>query len=392
MGNNYQILLTKIDRFIRRYYLNLLIKGGLWFGAGFLILFLAFSLLEFVGYFNSGVRLVLLSSFVAFNAFVFIRYVLLPFLGMLRIGRRIGPTEAARILGKHFKTELGDRITNALQLKEYLDKHPENAALVMAGIDQKAMSASVVPFQQAVNFRGNLRFLPFLLVPFVFAVGFLIVQPALLIEPAQRIIRYESHFEKPSPFAFVLESRGRGFKNESLEVVLRAEGSVMPSEAQIIYNGGSHQLRGEKGLFTHTFRNLQNSFPFFVEAGGFRFGPFEVEVLQKPGFSHFGVEIDFPAYTGLVSEQYNNIGDITVAEGSRVRWEINTRGTGQARFLVGGEEMALTETRPGIYGLELTAGESFAYKVYAWNETAGPGDSLSYYVQVRPDAYPRIEV
>lgn len=391
--HHYQLLLTKIDRFIRRYYMNLLVKGALLFGAGFLILFLAFTLLEYIGYFNSAIRLALLGVFVVFNAFVFVRYVLFPFLGMLRIGRRIGPTDAARILGRHFKNEVGDRITNALQLKEYLDKDNKNAALVMAGIDQKAKAASVVPFRNAVNFRGNLRFLPFLVVPLLFVAVFLLVRPALIMEPAQRILRYDAHFEKPSPFTFALESETRGFRNENLPVRLRASGSVMPSGAEIVYNGGRFVLEAEKnGLFAYTFRNLQESFRFFVQSGGFRFGPFDIEVFQKPGFSHFNIEIDFPAYTGLPSEKYSNMGDITVAEGSVVRFEMNTRGSGFARFIVGDTEHFPEEIRPGIFSLQLTARESFPYRVYAWNEEAGKGDSLSYYVQVRPDQYPRIQV
>jgi putative component of toxin-antitoxin plasmid stabilization module len=391
--HHYQLLLTKIDRFIRRYYLNLLVKGVLLFGAGFLILFLAFTLLEYIGYFNSAIRLVLLGVFVVFNAYVFIRYVLFPFLGMLRIGRRIGPAEAARILGLHFRNELGDRITNTLQLKEYLDRDDVNAELILAGIDQKAKAASVVPFRNAVNFRGNLRFLPFLLIPLLFVAGFLLLQPALIIEPAQRIIRYDAYYEKPAPFSFVLESETSGFRNENLPVSLRASGSVVPSEAEIIYNGGHFALQTEKpGQFAHTFRNLQDDFRFFVESGGFRFGPFDITVLQKPGFSHFQIEIEFPAYTRLPSESYSNMGDITVAEGAMLHFEMNTQGSGTARFVAGDTEYEPEEVRPGVFSLRLTAGESFPYTVYAWNEQAGKGDSLSYYVQVRPDQYPRIQV
>jgi hypothetical protein len=393
MLNQYQILLTKIDRFIRRYYLNLLVKGILLFGAGFLILFIVFSLLEYFGYFHSTVRFVLLGFFIAFNGFVLARYVLIPLLGMLRIGRRIGPAEAARILGRHFKSELGDRITNALQLKEYLDQNPKNAELIMAGIDQKAMAASVVPFQKAVNLRGNLRFLPFLVVPLVLLGGLLALMPALLVEPAQRIIRYDTHFERPSPFTFSLESKAQGFRNENLEVKLRASGSILPSNAEIVYPEGRYAMKNvNNGLFVHTFRNLQDGFGFFVEAGGFKFGPFNVEVFTRPGFSNFGIEIEFPAYTRIPSEKYSNIGDITVAEGSVIRYEINTRGTGKAVFLAGGNEYSLEESRPGVFIHEMKAHESFHYEVYAWNEEAGKGDSLHYYVQVRPDAYPVIQV
>lgn len=393
MMTHYQTLLTKIDRFIRRYYLNLLLKGLLLFGAAFLILFIAFSLLEYFGYFGPTIRLLLFGTFILFNGFVFVRYVMIPLLGMLRIGKRIGPAEAARILGRHFRNEVGDRITNALQLKEFLDQNPENAGLIMAGIDQKAKAAGAFPFRKAVNLKGNLRFLPFLLVPFILILGFLLIMPALIVEPAQRIIRYDTHFERPAPFTFSMESESQGFRNENLEIRMRASGSVLPSGAEIVYPGGRYALRSQQnGIFTHTFRNLQEGFAFFVESGGFRFGPYDITVLSKPGFSHFGIEIEFPSYTRIPVEKYANIGDITVAEGSTIRYEVNTRGTGRVRFAWDGEVTELEEGRPGVYRHEMIALESFAYRVYAWNEEAGKGDSLHYYVQVRPDAYPRIQV
>jgi hypothetical protein len=392
MSEQYQLLLAKIDRFIRRYYMNRLVKGSLLFGAGFLILFLSFVLLESVGYFSSGVRAVLLGIFLVFNVFVLGRYVLIPFLGMLRIGRRVGPREAARILGQHFRKELGDRIINTLELKSYLDNNPANAALILAGIDQKASQASVVPFNQAVNMRGNLRFLPYLIVPLLFTLGFLLLQPALLMEPAQRIIRYETHFERPAPFAFEMESPGRGFRNEDLEVVLRARGSVLPAEAFILYNGGRFAMKTPgKGVFTHTLRNLQQTMQLQVEAGGFRFGPFLVEAIQKPAFSHFRVDVRYPAYTRIPAESYDNLGDFTVAEGSLVRWEFNTRGSGEVLFVDEGVEVPLEAVREGVFVKEVRATQSFHYKVYAWNQEAGRGDSLSYFVQVRKDQYPRIQ-
>jgi hypothetical protein len=393
MTNHFDLLLDKLDRFIRRYYLNQLLKGSLLFGAGFLILFLVFVLLEYIGYFNQSVRFVLFYGFLLFNGFVLIRYVVRPLLGLIRIGKRIGPEEAGRILGIFFKEEIRDKITNTLQLKQYLDKNQENAELVMAGIDQKAAGVSVVPFQKAIDLRGNLRFLPFFLVPLFFTLLFFVIQPALLLEPVQRIVRYDTHFERPAPFYFEMESPAQGFRNENLTVVMRSRGNAVPADARLIYQGGRFNMEAlGGGKFRHNIRNIQESFELTVESGGFRFGPFPVEVVQKPVVHHFSVKVDPPAYTGLQTEQHNNVGDLIVPEGSRLSWEFNTRGTGAVSFFREGERLDVENIRDGVYQVSFPVRENFEYKVFAASDDVGKGDSLEFFLQVRPDAYPQIQV
>ena len=385
--------MDKLDRFIRRYYFNMLIKGGLLFGASLLLLFLIFTTLEYFGYFGTNTRFLLFYGFLGFNGFVFIRYVLIPFLGLLKIGKRINAEDAGRIIGKFFHKEIRDKITNTLQLKNYLDKNPDNAGLIMAGIDQKASGSLMIPFQSAINLKGNLRFLPFFLVPFVFVAGFFLWSPDFLLEPAGRIVKYDTFFEKPAPFTFKMVSSEQAFRNENLNIVMESEGNILPSDVEIQYNGETYRMdTREKGVFTHTARNLQESFQFYVRSSGFRFGPFPVDVLQKPTFSHFNIKVDYPAYTGISDDKYSNIGDINVAEGSRISWEFNTLGSGNVQVFIKNKEKEVKEKREGVFAFDYDAFESFSYSVYAYNEEVGKGDSLQYFVQVKPDAYPRIEV
>ena len=54
--DNYQLLVEKLDQFIRKYYVNQLIRGGLYSIGTILILFLAVSLMEHYFYFGPGAR------------------------------------------------------------------------------------------------------------------------------------------------------------------------------------------------------------------------------------------------------------------------------------------------------------------------------------------------
>ncbi len=393
MSANYEILLDKIDKFIRRYYLNQLIKGSLLFGAGFLIVLLSISLLEYVRYFNTTVRLILFYGFIAFNAYVFIWYVLLPFLGLLRIGRKIHPKEAARILGLYFKGELNDQITNTLELHELLEKHSGSTDLLLAGIDQKARVANILPFNHAINLRGNLRYVPFFIVPLLVIAGFIFLQPTFLIDPVNRIIKYDHVFEKPLPFYFSMENDGLGFRNQNLEIIVRADGEVIPANAEILMNNNRYRMESMGGRqFSYTVRNLQETFSFYILSEGFRFGPFNVDVVQKPSISHFSLHIDYPDYTRLPDDQYLNMGDVQVAEGSVLRWNIITQGSGEIDFIRSEENVQVTKIDNSTYEVVLEANESFEYELLAFNQEVGKGDSLSYYVQVRPDQLPHIQV
>lgn len=393
MTYSFELLLQKLDRFIRRYYLNRLIKGSLFFGAGLVILFILFISFEYFGYLSTNVRFVLFYGFLLFNLFVFIKYVLIPLLGMLRIGRKIGPEQAAGIIGKHYRKELNDKITNVLQLKSYLNDNPENAALILAGIEQKTRQIIPLPFQRAIPLRGNLRLVPYFVVPLLFVGMFFFLQPAFIIEPAGRIVQYDTHFERPRPFNIELRSEPNAFRHEDIEVVVEASGQIIPASVNIRLNGGNYRMSEEKnGFFSRKIRNVQNDFNFYIEAQGFTFGPFTIYVYEKPSISHFHIDIEYPKYTGLSDDSYSNMGDLSAIRASRIQYTFYTNANSEILFKKEGKTIPAEQIRKGVYSIQTVANESFEYSVYALNQEHGKGDSLRYFVNVQPDAYPRIAV
>ena len=65
---NYDQLMVKLDEFIRKYYINRLIRGGLYTTGLVLAIFLAFNALEYYFYFGTGVRKLFFYSFLDFMA------------------------------------------------------------------------------------------------------------------------------------------------------------------------------------------------------------------------------------------------------------------------------------------------------------------------------------
>ena len=100
--DNYQLLIEKLDQFIRKYYVNQLIRGSLYSLALMLVLFLGLNFLEYHYYFESGVRTGLFWSFVGVSAVALTGWVLIPLMHYFQLGKIISHEQAASIIGDHF--------------------------------------------------------------------------------------------------------------------------------------------------------------------------------------------------------------------------------------------------------------------------------------------------
>lgn len=65
LHQNYSLLIQKLDQFIRKFYLNQLIRGALYTVGTVLFLFLTFSILEYYLYFGTLGRKILFFGFIA---------------------------------------------------------------------------------------------------------------------------------------------------------------------------------------------------------------------------------------------------------------------------------------------------------------------------------------
>jgi len=55
-SENYELLISKIDTFIRKYYFNNLLRGLIFLGAGIFSAYIIITVSEYYGNFNSGFR------------------------------------------------------------------------------------------------------------------------------------------------------------------------------------------------------------------------------------------------------------------------------------------------------------------------------------------------
>lgn len=133
--NNYELLIQKLDAFIRKYYLNKLLRGILIFVGLLLGFYLFISLTEYQLYFSSNIRKFLLFVFGATSLSAFAFLVAKPFIHYLHLGKQISHERKLTIIGKHF-ADVKDKLLNILQLKQQ-SQNTFNKDLIEASILQK---------------------------------------------------------------------------------------------------------------------------------------------------------------------------------------------------------------------------------------------------------------
>ena len=165
INNSYNQLIVKLDQFIRKYYINKLIKGSLITIAIVLAIFLSFTLLEYFFYFSTGVRKFLFYSFLGATIGGFGLWVIDPLTKYFNLGKTISHEDAALIIGDHF-TDVKDKLLNILQLKKQ-ETTEQNMALIEASIAQKTNAIKLVPFKSAIDLNTNRRYLRYAVPPFL---------------------------------------------------------------------------------------------------------------------------------------------------------------------------------------------------------------------------------
>ena len=84
-----QFLIGKIERFVRKFYLNRLIQGALIGAALWILFYLALNTLEYFSWFSSKVRLGLFIVMLAVSAVVLGVYFIVPLVNLIRYRKKM---------------------------------------------------------------------------------------------------------------------------------------------------------------------------------------------------------------------------------------------------------------------------------------------------------------
>ena len=390
--DNYRLLIEKLDQFIRKYYVNQLIRGTLYSVGLILVLFLATSLLEYYFYFGTGVRKVLFFSFAGISLAALVGWVLLPLSRYFRLGSVISHEKAATIIGEHF-SDVKDKLLNILQLKQKADKESQKE-LILASINQKSESIKLVPFKSAIDLSQNRKYLRYALPPLLLFLVILFAAPSIIKDGTTRLINNNKEFERPAPFSFVVDQEVLSvMQYEDFPLSVTIEGDELPNEVFIDIDNYQYRLTKEApNVFTHRFVNVQKNTKFNLYSSGVTSEKYTLEVLLKPNILGFDVKLDYPGYTQRKDEELSSIGDLVVPVGTNIDWVFNAQNTDDINIKFSSkEDMELTKRfSDELFTFKKRAMLDESYKLFVSNKMLPNADSISYSITIIPDLYPTI--
>lgn len=392
-SSNQQILQDKIRQFVKKYYLNKLYKGIIFFVIIVLATFIAFSLFEYFSYSNTIVRSILFYAFIALCLVTSIAYIIIPICKINGLGKQLSNDEIAHIIGKHFN-QIDDKLLNLFELQQQMERGDyKSYELLSAAIDSKIDSFKTYSFVQAVPIAKTKKSARWALIPIVIFLLLFSIKSEIFTEPTKRIVHHTQVYEKPAPYNFEIKNKKlQAFQHDDFEVKVKVKGEETPNEVYIRYGNRSFKCNKISNTeFSYTFSNMQKSTDFQFVTDEVESALYTVEVLPKPVTLGFVMELHYPAYLNKPDETIENVGNATVPEGTTIKWVFYTRNSEHLFFILNDKEHVITSENDN-YIYKVLAKASFTYSIFNQNKYFTSKDTLTDEITVIQDMYPKIAV
>jgi len=392
-NNNYELLIGKINTFIRKYYLNNLLRGLIFLGAGLFSAYVVIALSEYFGNFNTLFRTILFYFFILLNLSLLGWLVIPSLLAWLKLGKTLTHDEAAGIIGKHF-TGVNDKLLNTLQLKKQAGIDPKHRELIEASIDQKIELLKPVSFPSAINIRENARYLKWIIAPVAVICVIALAAPSVLTESTKRLIRHDEYFAPVAPFRFVVMNPSLSVvQGQDLKLDLKLSGDKLPADVYVETASNTFKLDKENiSRFHYLFSNLQQNTTFKLTANGFSSAQYQIKVNLRPSLLHFDVALNYPAYLHKKNETVANAGDLTIPAGTMVNWQFHTQNATGLFFYMDGRSENINSSSTDVFEHSEKIFKNTVYKINPLNALVKNSDSASYRINIIADEPPTITV
>ena len=386
-----QGLIGKIERFVRKFYANRLIQGVLVGAALWIVFFLLVNALEYFSWFSSTVRFVLLLLLLAGTAFVAVFYFIIPLVNLIRFRKKMSVSQAALMIGRFFP-DIQDKLLNTLQLADDFSADAENE-LLAATVEQRTEQLKPIRFTDAVDLKGNLKYLWIVLPLLVLLVCLLVFLPRFAVQPTQRIIHYDQAYQKPLPFEVTLSDEAlETHQGADVPFSIHVVGSQIPDAFFVKSSLGQQMLtKSSTNDFQYVFKNLYHDVTFQVIGGEYVSPPITIKVHPNPALLSYRCVVSYPPYIHRSPEVFEGKTRLLVPQGSRMEFSFSLRDADSAMVWMD----SVATTLPLVDGMatyRLTASATTSFEFACHNEWSSDFDPLRFSVDVLPDAYPEIRV
>ncbi|MGB3075076.1 MAG: DUF4175 family protein, partial [Chitinophagales bacterium] len=266
--------------------------------------------------------------------------------------------------------------------------------LIEASINQKIEGIKPIPFAAAINLKVNQKHLRYLVLPVLALAFILFSSPDIIKDSTLRLIHHSEYFERQSPFQFsVINASLQTIQYQDFELKIKVAGKILPDQATIEINGFDYPLtRKSPTEYAYNFVKPQKDIDFYFAAGGFRSKDFVLKVLPKPIIIKFNTDLSYPSYLGKKNETVQNIGDVTVPEGTKIDWRFFSQNTSDIRISLGDSLYKAQPQGEDEFTFSKRLKQDSHYTVFVSSENLPNADSIRYSVTVVPDRYPAIQV
>ena len=382
---------TELKAFKRKFYLNLLVRGLLVAGGLLLTFFVAFNGLEYFLYLPTVVRAGLLFGFIGLVVYSFAHWIWTPLAALTNLRRLLSDEQAARRVGELFP-EVQDRLLNALQLQG----QALHNALIAASLEQRAAQFGQYSFAEGINIQQQSKPLwKYAAIPAAVLLALLAFYPSFLVQGTERIWHYKRAYSPPAPFQFLIKNaKLTAFRGENFTLDVGVAGAALPADVSITFNDDERRLSkvaGRGDEFRYTFEQPQGNVTFQLKGAGFASPEYQLTVLERPNLRDFKVNITYPPYTGKPAETIENGGNLTVPEGSTVRWEFATAATDElALMFQNPDETLAARGDNGTFTATRRIMRSQPYLLRLKNPASLNRDPISYQLTAVPDLPPSL--
>ena len=393
-------LIEKIEGFTRKYYLNRLIQGVLVGAVLWIVFYLLINGLEYFSWFPPKGRFVLLLFLLAGSGFVLVYHFLIPLVNLIRFRKKMSVEQASVLIGKFFP-EIKDKLLNTIQLSNQMEASkvgPSTGSgiendLLAATIEQRSARLSPIRFTDAVDLRGNLKYLGIFFGSLLILIALMVFLPSFAVQPTQRIVNYEQHFEKPLPYQVEIEQDDiETTQGKEVKFNIRITGDRIPDAFYVKSELGQQLMtKGSANDFSYTFKNLFNNLTFNVIGGEYTSRPLHITVHPNPTLLSYRCEVRYPVYIHRNNETMDAKTRLIVPQGTTLNFSFTTRDTERMTVTRDSLQTDLT-AKDDVFEYQFVASQSTKFEVQvqnAWNNTLEP---LPFSVDVLPDAYPDIRV
>ncbi|MCL6217096.1 hypothetical protein [Zunongwangia pacifica] len=379
----FEAIKNQLQSFIRKYQLNLLIKGFALFVLFGLLFFLIILVGENYIWFSSNIRFILFLSFILVETGLLIFLIGLPLFKVLNLNSAISDKEAAVRIGEYFP-EIDDRLLNLIELKKQ-----GNSEFLEAAIRQKSAELKFYKFSNAVNFGEFRNYMLAAFIPILLILAFIISgRGEWLFNSFKRIKNYDQVYEKPAPFSFVLNVDDlEVIEGDDFLLAVEVLGNEIPENVKILVGDDAYFMKqSAPGHFSYVFKNLSENQEFTLKSNNISSKTYNLKVVPVPKLINFSIDIVYPDYLKRDPDRITGDGNLSVPEGTSLKWNFEHRNTNVVNLQFPDTLLEVQREYRNAFN------QSTDYRISTSNSYLKYYEPLSFQLQIIKDKSPSIEV